>query len=605
MKKHGFKQRLFQPLKGDRIPSVMLFTDTETHADKNSIEDIQLFTLGWVFLWKSSDEAVKTAAEYHFFDDPAGYCKYFDDMAKRHQSIMIYGHNIFFDLQCAGFFKYFTDQKWQLEWVYDKGMTYILRIVKGNKKIMAVSSTNYFDCSLKELGQLIRLEKKEILFGHCSRAQLKAYCYRDTEIVMHGMWYYIDFIRAHNLGKMALTKSSQALTAYRTRFMHTKIYMHSEETVFDLERKAYFGGRTEAFRIGKIAGDDFLTLDINSMYPYVMSEYKYPSKLLCIVEDEPIEKYTDFLGGYGLIAEVDLDTPEPAFACRYKKKLIFPTGQFRTFLTTEGLRYAAGQGYIKKIYRGAFYRMEDLFSDYVDYFRVLREEYQEDHNKVMVKLTKYMHNTLYGKWAEKEILTDIRDNDTGIDYLHREIWDGIHGGWWLETYLMNKIVMQHHGGEGYHSFPAIAAHITENARLMLWNIIKLIGPDKVLYSDTDSVIIHNKDLESIRDLLSETELGGLKVQDRFKSLQIDGAKNYRTGEVRHIKGIPADADEISPGVFRYDSFQRQNACLRDGQITGVKITPVIRKLSHTYNKGQILPDGRVKPYHFTFLEPLV
>ena len=604
MKRHGFKQRLFTPLTSAKVPKLMLFTDTETAADKKDVTNTQLFTLGWIFVWRSADEPVKASVTAEFFTDAQKYCEYFEEVAKKHQNIMIYGHNIFFDLQCAGFFKYFTDHQWQLEWVYDKGMTYILRIVNNKTRIMAVSSTNYFDCSLKELGQLIRMEKKEIVFGKCTPAQLKAYCYRDTEIVMHAMWYYIDFIRAHNLGKLALTKSSQALVAYRSRFMHTKIYIHSEETVFDLERKAYFGGRTEAFRIGKVAGDDFLILDINSMYPYVMSKYKYPSKLLCMTEGEDLHKYTNFLGGYGLIAEVDLDTPEPAFALRYKKKLIFPTGQFRTFLTTEGLKYAVKQGYVKKIYRGAFYRMEDLFSDYVKYFRALREEYQEDHNRVMAKLCKYMHNTLYGKWAEKEILTDMTDNDTGIDYLHREIWDGVNGGWWLETYLMNKIVMQHHGGEGYHSFPAIAAHITENARLVLWDIIKMIGPDRVLYSDTDSVIIHNKDLEVIQGLLSETELGGLKVQDRFKSLQIGGAKNYRTGEVRHIKGIPAAAEEISPGVFRYDSFQRQNACMRDGQITGVQVTQVTRTLSHKYDKGMVTKEGRVKPYHFSFFEPL-
>ena len=604
MKKHGFKQRLFTPLTGNKIPKVMLFTDTETHSDKKSVTDLQLFTLGWIFLWRSSDDQVKTSVEHEFFDDPDEYCKYFETAAKKYQNIMIYGHNIFFDLQCAGFFKYFTDQGWDLEWVYDKGMTYILRIVKNNMKIMALSSTNYFDCSLKELGDTIKLEKMEILFGKCTRAQLKSYCYRDTEIVMQAMWYYINFIKAHNLGKLALTKSSQALIAYRTRFMPTRIYLHSEEEAFDLERLSYFGGRTEAFQIGKVPGDDFILLDINSMYPYVMKNYKYPSKLLCLVEGEKLSKYTDFLGGYGLIAEVDLNTPEPVFACRYKKKLIFPTGQFRTYLTTEGLRYAVKNGYVENIIRGAFYRMEDLFSNYVDYFRDLREKYQEDHNDVMSKLCKYMHNTLYGKWAEKEILTDMRDNDSGVDYLHREIWDGVHGGWWLETYLMNKIIMQHHGGEGYHSFPAIAAHITENARLVMWDVIKTIGQDKVLYCDTDSVIIHASDLAKAHNLIDDSILGALKIQDRFKGLQIDGAKNYRTGEVRHIKGIPKDAVEISPGVFKYDSFQRQVSCLRDGQITGVQITPVIRKLNHTYDKGQIMPGGRVKPYHFTFFDPV-
>ena len=222
----------------------------------------------------------------------------------------------------------------------------------------------------------------------------------------------------------------------------------------------------------------------------------------------------------------------------------------------------------------------------------------------MSELCKKMHNSLYGKWGEREILTDIRDNNSDIDYQRNEIWDAVNGGWWTETHLMNKILMQHSEGEGYHSFPAIAAHISENARLLLWDIIKEIGPDKVLYCDTDSVIIHSYDLDKASHRIDPTALGALKIEKKFNNLTIAGAKNYRTDETRHIKGIPKDAIEISPGVFQYDSFQRQVACMRNSQITGVKITPVTRSLKHFYDKGQVLESGRVIPYHFTFFEPL-
>jgi hypothetical protein len=602
MKKHGFNHRILAPLKGRGIPKVMLFTDTETAAETVDFAEIHKFTLGWVFTWESRDEAAAENTVKRFFNDPLKYCRYFEDMARKHKSIVIYGHNIFFDLQCAGFFKYFTDAGWSLDWIYDKGLTYILRIVKDSLKIMALSTTNYFDCSLAELGVMIGVEKQEIEFSKASRRQLKKYCYRDTEVVMHGVWYFLQFIKDNDLGKLALTKSSQSLISYRTRFLDKKICLHGEDASFDLERKAYMGGRTEAFCIGHISGEDFLTLDVNSMYPFVMQKYRYPSKLLCTIEGEKMIRYTEMLGGYGMIAEVDLDTPEPAFAVRYNKKPIFPTGQFRAFLCTQGLRYAVKQGYVKDFIRASIYETEDLFTGYVRYFVALRESYRKAGNTVMVKLCKYMLNCLYGKWGEREILTDTADNHTGIDYLRREIWDGVYGGWWTETYLMNKIVMQHGGGEGFHSFPAIAAHITENARLELWDIIKTIGKDIVLYCDTDSVIIHASDIKKVRTKLDDSEPGALKIQQRFAGLQIDGAKNYRTDEKRHIKGIPESAVETAPGVFRYDSFQRQAACMTDGQITGVKISPVTRRLNHRYDKGQINDDGTVKPYHFTFLE---
>ena len=603
MKKHGFRQRILEPLKGRGIPKVMLFTDTETESQTVHFEEIQIFTLGWVFLWESKNKALAKNVTHEFFDNSREYCEYFEITASKYKSIIIYGHNIFFDLQCAGFFEYFTAGGWTLDWIYDKGLTYILRIVKGKLKITALSTTNYFDCSLKDLGELIHLEKKEISLKKASRAQLKNYCYRDTEIVLRGIWYFMQFIKDNDLGSMAMTKSSQAFKSYRTRFMSKKIYIHSEPGSHELERAAYMGGRTEAFRIGQVPGSDFLILDVNGMYPFVMQKYLYPSKLLAVMEGEKMQKYIDMLGGYGMIAEVDLNTPEPAFAVHYRKKLIFPTGRFRTFLCTGALRYAVSQGYVSSIIRASVYELDDLFTMYVTYFTKLRQNYQKADNVIMSKLCKYMLNSLYGKWGEKEILTDISDDTSGEPYLRREIWDSVYGGWWTETHLMNKILMQHQEGEGYHSFPAISAHITEYARLELWNYIKSVGRDVVLYCDTDSLIIYSEDLVKVKALLDDTAPGALKIQQRFAGLQIDGAKNYRTDQQRHIKGIPESAIEISPGVFRYNSFERQIECMHSGQITGVKITPVTRRLNHRYDKGQIGADGKVIPYHFTFFEP--
>uniref|UniRef100_A0A6M3JX02 DNA-directed DNA polymerase n=1 Tax=viral metagenome TaxID=1070528 RepID=A0A6M3JX02_9ZZZZ len=602
MKDHNFAQRRLDPLKGRRIPKVMLFTDTETQdvAENNTL--VQKFRLGWIFTWDSHNEATRKNVTETYFDNAVMYCKYIEDQVHRDKRIHIFGHNIFFDLQCAGFFEYFTQGGWELEWIYDRGLTYILRIIKGKEKIMIVSTTNYFDCSLKELGEMIGLEKQSVEFRNVTEKRLREYCYRDTEIVIQAVWYYIQFITDNDLGSMALTKSSQAFKSYRTRFMNNPIFLHNEDRSFDLERKAYMGGRTEAFHIGKVPGEDFLILDVNSMYPYVMQKYRYPCKMVCIMQDEKLSNYTRWLGSYGMIAEVDLITPEPAFGARYKNKLIFPTGEFRAYLCSEGLKYALKRGYVKKIIRASLYLMEDLFSDYVTFFGELRDKYQSEDNPVMSKLCKYMHNSLYGKWGERELLSDMVDDHSGEPYIHREIWDAVHGGWWIETHLMNKIIMRHPGGESPHSFPAIAAHITENARLELWSLIKTAGVDTVLYCDTDSIIIRASDLNNVSHLLNEKKAGGLKVQGRYQGLQIDGAKNYRTDDKRHIKGIPESAVEIHPKVFQYESFERQTACMKKGRIAGVEIVPVTRRLTHTYDKGLITASGRVKPYHFTFFE---
>ncbi|GAH94157.1 unnamed protein product, partial [marine sediment metagenome] len=80
--------------------------------------------------------------------------------------------------------------------------------------------------------------------------------------------------------KFSITKASQAFCAYRFRFMDHKIYIHNDVTVQNLERSAYIGGRVECFRLGKIPGKQFVSMDINSMYPFVMKAEKYPYELV-------------------------------------------------------------------------------------------------------------------------------------------------------------------------------------------------------------------------------------------------------------------------------------------------------------------------------------
>jgi len=598
MKQHKFKMRHLARLKGEAVPKVWAFTDTETKVRETGGTECHRFYLGWIFFCGPGWEKDGVEFSEHYFDDETAYLEYIDKTARSHHSLILCGHNIFFDLQASGFFSYFKREGWKLEYLYDKGMIFILKIVKDLSTLTILSTTNWFECSLDELGEMIGLEKQKVEFESVSDEDLKWYCHRDTEIVMIAMRQYLKFITDNKLGSFRLTKSSQALTGFRHSFMDRKIYVHDEEKVHSLEREAYMGGRTEAYFIGDVPGKQFVTLDINGMYPYVMRKFEYPSKLTGYLEGEPDHKYTELLKGFLMIAEVEVETPEPVFAVKHKGKTVFPVGRFTCYLCTEGLKHALGHGYIKHFLRASVYLPENLFSWYVEYFRLLREEYREKDNRAMETLCKYMHNTLYGKFGERDIITEVYEGDNGHEYFRDEVIDGVKGGVWIETYLLNCHVLQHYEGESPHSSAAIAAHITENARVTLWNIMRDIGRDKVFYCDTDSVIIEASTLRSVKWPLHDTDLGALKVQSCYKKLHIDGAKNYRTDAQRHIKGVPGSAKEVAPGVFEYMHFKRMCMCLRERHACGVPVEVKRRCLHAGYDKGVVTSSGSVVPLHF-------
>jgi len=593
-----FDSSKLKRLSGGRIPATWVFIDTETVEYEDIKGKSQRFKIGWICLYIRDSEGSGGVEKWSFFSNEIKFCKAIELIVNDLGDIILCGHNIFFDLQACGFYYYFTKWNWQLTFYYDRGMTYILKCEKGTSKVTILSTTNWFDQSLKYLGDALGLEKLEVDFESASSKQLKEYCRRDVEIIVRAMKYYIDFIIDNDLGRFSLTKASQAFSAFRHRFMSHDIFIHKNSEVINLERNSYMGGRCEAFFIGKVPGEDFITLDVNSMYPYVMKKYDYPYRLIQYRESVDIEQITDTLKNFCVIAEIEVSTHEPCFAMKHQGKTIFPVGEFTCFVTSEGLRYAIENKYVKRIIRASVYRKANLFSLYVDYFYDLRKKYDIEGNDIMALLCKYLLNNLYGKFAQLGMTNDIEQSDEGHKYYREEILDMVRGRMIIKTHIMNKILTQYQEGEGDNSFVGLAAHITENARFVLWDIIKKAGKNKVLYCDTDSVKIRKKDLELLNSFIDPGRLGSLKIENESKTLTIGGAKNYRTEKSRKIKGIPISAKEIRPGTFEYDSFKRQVSHLRDSHIVGAKIEKMTRSLKHNYDKGIVLKCGRVIPFHF-------
>ena len=580
----------------DIIPLRWLFIDTETRETTHDGKTYHVFKLGWTCYIDRDHREGRGGEVWHFWKSAWDMNLYIEGIGERKKGVYFVGHNIFFDLQACGFFRYFTHSGWTLNWMYDKGITYIMRIVKNKSAMNIVSSTNWFNFSLKRLGAMVGLEKLDIDFDKSTDRQLKVYCRRDVEILVKSVDYLIDFVTSHSLGRLSFTRGAQAYTAFRRRFMTGRIVIHREESVRELERKAYFGGRTEAFRLGEITGGPFVTLDVNSMYPYVMSKFRYPVELVEYNKPRTLSNLKEIINKYGIIAWVDIEVPEPVFPVYHNKRTVFPVGKFTTYLCTEGIRYALDQGYIKKVHQTAVYKMSDIFSDWVKYFYGLKVQYGREENTPMLMLVKAMLNSLYGKFGQRKIMSDIYVNIGDDKYSRDNIINIDSGELTTITRIMNTEIVQYNQGEAPFSIPAIPAHVTENARLYLWYIINMIGRDKVLYCDTDSVKIRKSDMHLIADLIDPEGLGMLKIENESNELFIGGAKNYRTESSRHIKGIPATAVEVEPGIFEYTTFTRQVTALKHRQITGVEMLKVLRSLTGKYEKGEVLSDGQVIPY---------
>jgi len=573
-----------------------LYLDTETKQEDFGVFQRHFFRLGWGCCVERRPAREKDTESWKYFLKPWPFCRWIETLPRVKRPLWIFSHNLFFDLQVTCFFEYFTSAGWDLDFLYEQGMTYILVIRKGDLTIKGISTTNYFDTSLEKIGVLVGLPKLEVDFKNVDDEKLSVYCRRDVEILKKAMEGYFDFIREHDMGKFGMTKSSQALNAYRHRFMDNKIYTHRANEVIELEKDAYLGGRVECFRLGKIGGGRKVSLDINSMYSFVMKRYQYPSRLLAYHEHFSLKRLPAALKNHCAVAEVLVDTPEPCFGVRQGIKIIFPVGRFRCFLCSRGLHLALTRGYLKGIIAIAFYDSTDLFGAYVDYFYGLKQKYDREKNQIYRKLVKYFLNCLYGKFGQFRPTIDSFREEKGLLCYRAEWFDEVTGDKGAEYKLMNRVVRETGREIAPNSLIAVCAHVTEDSRLYLDEIMTRIGRNRILYCDTDDVKILEKDAGRIRDLIHPDRLGALKIKEKYSYLNIIGPKSYLTDRESVLKGIPKNAVKIKPFTFRYTSFPRQVSHLRKQNISYFETRTIEKTLKLVYDKGEVHPDGRITPF---------
>ena len=533
--------------------------------------------------------------EWQFWSHSKKLWHYISDKAVKGCPLVIVAHNIFFDLQVSDFFYYLTREGWVLDFVYDKGMVYILIIRKEGRIIKCLSSTNFFPFSLSKLGELLDFRKLDIDFANSSRRELIIYCRRDVEILRKAMQFYLKLLVKHDLGRFKLSRASQAFNSFRYRFMRKAVYLHKEAPVTELEQSGYFGGRVESRFLGKCPGNKFAHLDINSLYPYIMKKYAVPVKLIEAGVAGDLSRLYSLTDKYAVVAKVQLATKEPAYACRYKGKLIFPIGNFQTTVCTEGFKRGIEHGDIKSVDGFAVYDKANIFGEYVDFWSALRLKYKKAGNFIMDEVAKNFLNFLYGKFAQQRDIIEYENDITFDGYWREEIFDLVTRQTEVTTKMFNRQFRTYGREPTSTYFAAIAAHITEHARFYLYDLMMIAGVENIIYCDTDSLKMKEKYLKLYKNKMHPTRLGYLKLEDISKQLSIFGAKYYTTETVRKIKGVPSKAEYLGDHKYKYTQFFGQAKHLRS-QVTRYSLTKsVVKTVKPFYDKGEVLADGRIIP----------
>jgi hypothetical protein len=441
-------------------------------------------------------------------------------------------------------------------------------------------------------------------------------------------------------------------------------------------REAMSGGRVEAFNLLKVPkeGEWISFKDVNSLYPFVCKgshERPFPVGLPEIILNN-FKGIEDYFG----IARVSILPPRglklPVLQCKINKKAFYclcpPCAEeerdggcphsdeeriIEGVFTTPELLLAIKKGYeIKKIFEVWHYpeRSPNLFEEFVKNFyrlKIMNSGFPRGCNTLAEKqayvdrlrmegldlkvedisynptqrlLCKLMCNSMWGRFALRSNLAKF-EYVTKVERLSEILYSGFYDVDFLNILDDDTIQIQHTRTDDSEfvdlkSNVIIASFVTSYARMILYENMDIVGADRLIYTDTDSIVaLEGPGLPTIPcgDLLGQFQ-SELDDDDCIEYWACSGAKSYiyrtkKNKEVVKMKGLTMC--HSNRDIFRLDRLQE---LIRDPTIIHqvlnpykifrikgswtMKTGPQSKLFRYTFNKRQLLPTFETRPYGF-------
>ena len=575
-----------------------IFVDTETKERKKKDGHTgHVLKFGYAAYTRRTPKSGWSKPQWKRFEKYEDFWLWAMTFTRKKAKTWVWCLNSSFDFPVLHAFTHLPDTGWELESAIIDAPPTVVKYTMETRTLCLADVLNIFRMSARELGKKVGLQKLDMPKGKVSQEDWDTYCKRDVEIIMKAITEWADFLVRHDLGCFSPTIASQAMRAYRHRFMTHDILIDANDLSLKLARNCYHGGRCEAGYIGKME-KPVHSLDVNSMYPHVMATCEMPIRLLNMSRYVTVRNLPSLLNRFCVTAHVSIDCDEAFAPIVHEGKLIFPVGQFNAYLTTPELEYAVQRGFIRSIHLAACYEKAVAFRQFALDLYQHKESASREGRDIEARHFKLLLNSFYGKWGQsgrhwKPVGTC--DRHRFERHIHIEAQTKIER---VQRLFGGLVLERADEAESGESHPAIAAHVCAHARMILWALIRKLPPKNYLYCDTDGLLVLDEGVDALREHIDDYKLGFLKRVKTYSSVQIYGCKDLILDGKATLKGIRYDAEKLTESQFRQLKWSSLRGLLGSRSIDMPLTIPIIKTLRRTYTKGSIGADGFVSPLHW-------
>lgn len=401
--------------------------------------------------------------------------------------------------------------------ISNMGVYYSISVKLNGKKVTFLDSYKIIPLSIAKMSKAfdINAVKGEIDYhkyrpiGYTPTDEEIDYLNNDIEIMRKALLFFYN----QNLKKMTI--ASDALSDYKiikTKKVFDRLF---PQLLDDLElRKAYRGGCCQVKKDKKgIEGTLGRSYDVNSMYPYHMSNSKLPYGKPIWYEGE--YKETPF---YDLYIQ--------KLVCQFElKKGYLPTLQIKRNMRFVETEYLESSNDLDVMITLTSVDIELFF----EHYNVYNVQYVEGW---MFRSSTNLFKDYVDKWMDLKIRSKV-DGNLGIQTLAKLMLNSLYGKFGLNPNVQSKIpyinegILKYTLGEPETRPPLyvpVAAFITAYSRKTVIDAAQN-NYDRFIYMDTDSIYLEGvEDAEGID--VHSTRLGAWDEELYFKRYKFLRAKSY-------------------------------------------------------------------------------
>lgn len=554
-----------------RIPTRHIIFDTETHRDTHARGEVQTWRLACATFLQPSDRrhAPETSGRYI---DPGELWEAVSAHAKPRKRTILWAHNLAFDVRIARVFDYLPALGWQLVDVNLATHGAWLKWRRDDASLVMVDSTSVWPASLEAIGRDLGMDKPDLPAEDADEASWWARCEADVAILTAAVKDHLAWIRDDDLGNWQITGAGQSWATWRHRFYDCRVLVHDNTEALAAERRAMWTGRAEAWRIGRAATPRVYEYDLAQAYTRIAADAQLPVRLVSAMGPMTIERYRTLSRRYAIVADVIVTTETECVPCHYDGAVVWPVGTFPTTLWDVEIDLALAEGATVEIARAWTYLRSPALADWARWILAELDPATTTLSPLRRRVIKHWSRALIGRFAMRyrrwetfgTAPTDDLGLIPGVDLRDGEPYQLMRAG--------RQILAQSGMEEGESSVPAITGWIMAAARVRLWEVMQAVGLGRVLYVDTDSVLVAEADQIAAEAAAAANPAWALRLKRSWASVDVRGPRCLILGGEPRISGLPRAAVRTGPSTFVGETWQSLETAIKAGTADRVVVS---------------------------------